>query len=130
MKPRYKIDYIALRDYLCALDRSEIETTFQKPENAALHEATTRLSIDEYAIGNPIGPIVEYGEPFLVDALGNDLSIVVLTKRRYKLPGGRAINGIFDRAIIDNCRSVYGNPLNGIWKIPSQFLTAIGGAAK
>ena len=66
--------------------------------------------------------IIDFGMPFLVDAVGNDISVVVLTKRKYKLPTGRAINAKFDRTLIDDCRMLYGTPLNGYWVIPERFL--------
>ena len=69
--------------------------------------------------------VINYGEPFLVDALGNDLSIVILSKRGYKLPTGRVIKAKFVTTIIGDCRSLFGTPLNGYWKIPSQFLTKL-----
>ena len=70
--------------------------------------------------------VIDYGTPFLVDAIGNDLSIIVQTKKKYKLPNnGRAIKGKFDRTLIDDCRKLYGTPLNGYWIIPQRFLNAL-----
>jgi len=61
--------------------------------------------------------------PFLVDALGNDLSICFLSRRKYKLPDGRVIRSKFYTTIIEDCRGLWGTPLNGYWVIPSQFIT-------
>jgi hypothetical protein len=69
--------------------------------------------------------LIDYGTSFLVDVLGNDLSIVVQTKRKYKLPNGRVIRGKLDRTLIDDCRKLYGTPLNGYWIIPDRFLIEI-----
>lgn len=123
MKPIFEIDYAGLKAYLEATTRDQIETTWQNPKNPRLVEGHTAAA-NEY-FGEKKIPEIGFGEPFLVDALGNDLSIVVLTRRRYKLPSGRVIGAKFDRTIIPDCRAHYGNPLNGQWKIPSQFLKPI-----
>ena len=128
MKPRYEIDYVGLFRYLSKMDRSEVQGCFVKPESPKLVEgllqytAESRDPVRQHDIG--------YGEPFLCDLLGNDLSIGIHTRRKYKLPTGRAIHAMFDRTMIHDCWLQYGTPLNGVWKIPSQFLTAIGGATK
>jgi hypothetical protein len=128
MKLKHKIDYKGLEDYLKTLDRKEIEGDFNKPENPKLIEGHSILDIDYFKIDiNKYKPesIIQYGEPFLVDAIGNDLSIVILSRRKYKLPTGRAINAKFVTTIIDDCRAIYGTPLNGYWKIPSHFIKPI-----
>lgn len=123
MKPRYKIDYCGLEQYLSKINRLDIETTWQNPGNPLLVEGLLQIDAESFEPVREIG--IAYGEPFLCDLLGNDLSIGVHTRRRYKLPNGRAVNCIFDRTIIADCRCQYGNPLNGVWQIPSQFLTNI-----
>jgi len=35
------------------------------------------------------------------------------------------IKARFVTTIIEDCRSLYGTPLNGYWKIPSQFISQI-----
>lgn len=124
MKLRYEIDYKGLEQYLMALERSEIETDWNKPENPKLIEGHTLKDVEFFKTHGKYQQetIIQYGEPFLVDALGNDLSVVMLTRRRYKLPTGRIINGIFITTIIDDCRAVFKSPLNGVWKIPKQFI--------
>lgn len=128
MKLRYKIDYKELEEYLKSIKYSEIETNWQKPENAKLIEGHSLEEIEYFKtditkISNET--IIKYGEPFMLDAIGNDLSIVILSKRGYKLPTGRVINAKFVTTIIDDCRSLYGRPLNGYWKIPNQFITKL-----
>jgi hypothetical protein len=125
MKLKYKIDYKGLDEYLKSLSYSEIETTWNKPETPKLIDGHTlddilffKADISKY----PKNSIIENGEPFLVDALGNDLSIVIASRKGYKLPNGRVIKAKFVTTIIEDCRSVYGTPLNGYWKIPSQFI--------
>lgn len=125
MKLKYTIDYKGLESFLRSLNYSEIQTTWQKPVDVKLIEVTTMdnieyLKLDKSTI--PADTIIEYGEPFMVDALGNDLSIVILSRRKYKLPNGRAIQAKFVTTVIDDCRALYGTPLNGYWKIPCQFL--------
>jgi hypothetical protein len=125
MKLKYKIDYEGLEKYLKSLDRSEIETNWNKPENPKLIEGVAMNDIEFFKKDKskiPLEKVIDYGTPFLVDALGNDLSIVILSRRNYKLPNGRVICAKFVSTVVDDCRSVYGTPLNGYWKIPSQFI--------
>lgn len=126
MKLKHKIDYKGLEEYLKSLNYSEIETNYNKPENAKLIEGVAMNDIVYFKKDMskiPLQKVITYGEPFLVDALGNDLSIVILSKRGYKLPTGRVIKAKYVTTIIDNCREIYGTPLNGYWKIPSQFIS-------
>jgi hypothetical protein len=128
MKLKYKIDYKGLENYLKTLGYSDIETNWHKPKNAKLIEGHSMEEIQFFKTDkSKIKPekIINYGEPFLVDALGNDLSIVILSKRGYKLPNGRVIKAKFVTTILDDCRSVFGSPINGYWKIPSQFISKL-----
>lgn len=126
MKLKHKIDYKGLEGYLKSLNYSEIETNWNKPQNAKLIEGVAMNDIVYFKKDMskiPLQKVIAYGEPFLVDALGNDLSIVILSKRGYKLPTGRVIKAKYVTTIIDNCREIYGTPFNGYWKIPSQFIS-------
>ena len=129
MKLKFDIDYKGLEEFLKSLKyESEIETTWNKPQNAKLIEGVAMNDIDFFKKDKskiPLEKVIDYGTPFLVDALGNDLSIVILAKRKYKLPNGRAIEAKFVTTIIDDCRKIYGTPLNGYWKIPNQFVKPI-----
>ena len=125
---KYEIDFKGLGNYLKTLSYSDIETNWQKPKNAKLIEGHSIDEIEYFKTDKskiPLEKVINYGEPFLVDALGNDLSIVILSKRKYKLPTGRAINAKFVRTLISDCRSLYGTPLNGYWIIPKRFLNAL-----
>lgn len=124
MKLKHNIDFKELERYIRRLDISEVETTWNKPVNPKLLECNTidelqyfKKDIDKI----PTGKIIQYGEPFLLDAVGSDLSVVVLSRRGYKLPTGRVINAKFITTIISDCRSLFGTPLNGYWEIPKQF---------
>lgn len=128
MKLKYEIDYKGLEKYLESLKYSEIETNWQKPENAKLIEGHSIDEINFFKTDKskiPLEKVINYGEPFMVDALGNDLSIVILSKRKYKLPTGRTINAKFVTTIIEDCRKLFGTPLNGYWKIPIEFIKPI-----
>jgi hypothetical protein len=125
MKLKHKIDYKGLENYLKSLKYSEIETNWNKPKNAKLIEGHSIEDIEYFKTDMskiPLSTVINYGEPFLVDALGNDLSIVILSKRTFKLPTGRLVHGKFVTTIIEDCRKLYGTPLNGYWKIPNEFL--------
>ena len=128
MELKYEIDYKGLEKYLKSLQYSEIETDWQKPENAKLIKGHSIEEIEYFKTDRSKisdEKIINYGEPFMVDVLGNDLSIVILSRRKYKLPTGRAIKAKFVTTVINNCRKTYGTPLNGYWKIPAQFIKPI-----
>lgn len=116
-----KIDYEGLKTFLESLSYSEIK-------NGALVTGFSRSDIDMFYKTDKaksqirLDQVIEYGQPFLVDAIGNDLSICFLTKRKYKLPTGRTVRAKFDRTIIEDCRAVLGSPLNDYFIIPDRFL--------
>lgn len=118
----YQIKYKELKQHLETL----CDADFQKNGNVGLIEEGHSIDdIEYFKIDKSkikLSQVINYGMPFLVDALGNDLSIVVLTKRKYKLPSGRAIKAKFDRTIIEDCHKLYGTALNGYWMIPDKFI--------
>jgi len=126
MKLKFTIDYKGLEAYLKSLNyKTEIETTWNKPQNAKLIEGVAMDDIEFFNKDKskiPLEKVIDYGTPFLVDALGNDLSIVILSRRKYRLPNGRAIRAKFVTTVIEDCRYIYGTPLNGYWKIPNEFI--------
>ena len=117
----YKIDYKGLKEFLNAL-------TYRGIKDGALVKAHARNDIDffyktdEEKSKITLNQVIEYGQPFLVDAIGNDLSVCILTKRKYKLPTGRVVPLKLDRTIIDDCRNVFGSPLNNYFVIPDKFI--------
>jgi hypothetical protein len=126
MKLRHEIDYEGLERFLRTLKREDIETCWRKPDNPKLITGKSVNSIEFFKIENtPPERVIAHGEPFLVDALGNDLSIVILSRKKYKLPTGRVIKAKFVKTIIKDCHEAYGTALNGYWKIPSQFIKQI-----
>lgn len=126
MKSKFKIRYIELTQYLKTLKDKDFQRNWNKNPDAPMKEGHSISDIeffkmDKYKIKSDT--VIDYGTPFLVDALGNDLSIIIQTRRKYKLPNnGRLIQGKFDRTLIDDCRTLYGTPLNGYWIIPDRFL--------
>ena len=122
------IDYQGLEKYLKSLKYSQIETPWNKSEGLKLIEGFSIAEIEYFKSDKskiPLSKVIIYGEPFLIDALGNDLSIVILSKKKYKLPNGRVIKSKFVKTIIYDCRSIFGTPINGYWKIPSQFISEL-----
>jgi len=67
--------------------------------------------------------VIKNKEPFLVDLLGNDLTIAYSMNRKYKTTDGRVVYCKQGSTVIKDCRKQYGSPLNGYWAIPTQFLT-------
>jgi hypothetical protein len=123
---KYKIKYKELTEYLKTLKESDFQRNRHNPD-AAMKEGHSIDDIIFFKMDKSkitLDTVIDYGAPFLVDALGNDLSIIIQTKRKYKLPNGRAVKGKFDRTLINDCRKLYGTPLNGYWIIPDRFLIA------
>jgi hypothetical protein len=126
MNKNLTIEEKGLKEYLMSLKLNEIQCEWRETPVIKLHHATTRDEIEIFKIDETTIPketIIEYNKPFLVDALGNDLSIVILTRKKYKI-NGRLVNAKFVTTIIEDCRSLYGTPLNGYWVIPEQFITS------
>ena len=117
----YKIDYKGLKEFLETL-------TYRSIKDGALVKAHARNDIDFFYKTDEdkskitLNQDIEYGQPFLVDAIGNDLSVCVLTKRKYKLPTGRVVRMKFDATIIHDCRKVLGSPVNNYYVIPDRFI--------
>ena len=123
---KYEVKYKELEAYLTSLPEKEFQNKMYNP-NGIIKEAELMNDIERFKMAPSslkLNQIVDYGMPFLVDALGNDLSICVLSRRKYRLPTGRCISAKFDRTIIENCRQNFGTPLNGCWVIPPQFIVS------
>ena len=123
---KFIIKYKELTDYLKTLKNKDFQRNWNKNPDAPMKEGHSIEDITFFKMDKSkitLDTLIDYGTPFLVDALGNDLSIIVQTKRKYKLPTGRTVRGKFDRTIINDCRKLYGTPLNGYWIIPDRFLS-------
>jgi hypothetical protein len=120
----YTIDYKGLKTFIETL-------TYRKIKDGALVEAHTRDDIDffyktdEEKSKITLDQVIEYGKPFLVDAIGNDLSVCILTRKKCKLPTGRVVRMKLDRIIIADCKKVFGSPVNGYYVIPDRFVNKI-----
>jgi len=128
MKSKFKIKYKELAEYLITLNEKDFQTNWNKNPECKIKEGHSIEEIELFKSDKSkitLDTVIFYGYPFLVDAIGNDLSIVILSKRKYKLPTGRLVHAKFDRTLIDDCRKTYGTPLNGYWIIPDNFLEAI-----
>lgn len=126
MKLKFDIDFEGLKTYLLCLKRDDIQNDFNKtPLSLKLLEGKSIDDIDFFKMDKTklnMSQVIWYGTPFLLDAIGNDLSICILSKKRYKLPTGRVIAAKFVATVIDDCHKVYGTALNGYWMIPRQFI--------
>ena len=121
---KYEVKYKELEAYLTSLPEKEFQNKMYNP-NGIIKEAELINYIEHFKIDvSKLDPaqIVNYGMPFMVDALGNDLSVCFLSRRKYKLPTGRVVSMKLGETVIDNCRKVFGTPLNGCWVIPQQFV--------
>lgn len=121
---KYEVKYKELEAYLTSLPEKEFQNKMYNP-NGIIKEAELINDIEHFKIDvSKLDPaqIVNYGMPFMVDALGNDLSVCFLSRRKYKLPTGRVVNMKLGETVVSNCRKVFGTPLNGCWIIPPQFI--------
>ena len=120
---KVEIDYTGLTKFLKSLKLKDFEQY-----NNKVCKIEQGYSVNEIELHKMDKTMIRYSQVinnndyFLVDALGNDLSIIILTRKKYKLPSGRVILGKFHKTIISDCREQYGSPLNGYWKIPDKFL--------
>lgn len=110
-----EIYFEELRTFLLSLTYEDFK------ENKIIKNANAEGEVD-INLKDSDSEIIKYGEYFLVDALGNDLTILKLSKRNYKLPTGRVVRGKFIKTIIKDCREVFGSCLNGYWAIPKKYL--------
>ena len=123
---KYEVKYKELEAYLTSLPEKEFQNKMYNP-NGIIKEAELMNDIERFKMAPSslkLNQIVDYGMPFLVDALGNDLSVCFLSRRKYKLPTGRVVSMKLGETVVSNCRKVFGTPLNGCWVIPPQFIIA------
>lgn len=119
------IDIEKLKVFLSELSINQIERNWGTNKDLKLLEGNAIDDIERF--GKKCYPnlkeesVIPYGGYFLVDALGNDLSICKLTKRKFKNPNGRLVRSKYILNIIPDCRKLWGDCLNGYWKIPEQF---------
>ena len=129
----YEIDIVGLTEFLFSLKLEDIEkqNTNNRLEDKLLNktykliETNTIRDIDRFDFDKSkitLDRVVFYDEPFLVDKIGNDLSIVILTKRRYKDNFGNVGFCKLVTTVVNDCNKLYGTSLNGYWKIPEQFI--------
>lgn len=112
---RYNVDYIWLQKYLIDLKYNDFESFHSKEFNHKIPFVETILDHPDR------DDVLWYWEPFLVDILWNDLSIVRPAKTKERI-WWRWLNVRFDRTIVPDCRWIYWSPLNWCWKIPEKFI--------
>ncbi len=122
---KYKIKYKELSEFLSALNRSDFDRDWQNNNDVKMKKGFAMDDIEYFKkdISKiPTDQIIDYGMPFLVDAIGNDLSVCTLQRREFKLPTGRLVRMKLRETIIHDCHQNYGTALNGYWIIPSEFI--------
>ena len=122
---KYNIKYIELSEFLSKLDRTDFYRDYEVRDNLKLKRGFAMDDIEYFKkdISKiPKDQIIDYGMPFLVDAIGNDLSVCTLQKREFKLPTGRLVRMKLRHTVINDCHKTYGTAMNGYWIIPSEFL--------
>jgi len=128
---KYIIDYIGLENWLINditykdfyPPKKGYEPKITKAFTAADVERFCKTAAKKSKI--TLDQFVDYGKPFILDCIGNDLSVCQLTRGRHKLPTGRVIGSKFDRTIIKDCKAIYGSCINGYWVIPDKFIDYI-----
>lgn len=121
MKTKTVIDYTELEKFLKTLTYRKIQDG-ELTKAHAMNDIEMFYKTDENKSKITLDQVIDYGMPFLVDAIGNDLSICILTKRKHRLPSGRIVKMKFDKTIIFNCENIFGSCLNGYFVIPDRFL--------
>lgn len=119
---KYKIDYEGLKAYLQALTSEDFIEQIKITKGHAMDDIEF-FKKDKSKIA--LNQVIDYGTPFMTDALGGDLSILVLSKRKYKLPTGRVVTSKFDRSIIEDVVKTFNgySSIGHYWMIPEQFIT-------
>ena len=123
---KYKIKYKELSEYLSKLTREDFDRYGYKDDANPLIKKGYAMNDIEFFKKDiskiPKEQIIDYGSPFLVDAIGNDLSVCTLQRRKFKLPTGRLVRMKLRETVINDCHKNYGTALNGYWIIPSEFV--------
>jgi hypothetical protein len=121
---KYEIKYKELTEYLETLKYRDFWD--ESSENYMQKAYTTKeLEFSKNKDRFEGEQFIDYGMPYLVDVLGNDLSLVWSTKKKHKLKtcsGVRSLSLKFDRTLIKDCRTVLGSCVNGYWAIPKRFI--------
>ena len=125
---KFKIDYKGLKEYLEGLTANDFRgrKAHIGPVSDMIRKGSSIDDILHFGTDTktvPLSDVIFQGQPFLLDLVGNDLTVATLTRKKYRNPVGRLVKVKFDKTIIDDCRRCYGTPLNGYWIIPSQFIT-------
>ena len=123
---KYKIKYKELSEYLSTLKREDFDRDGYKDSINPLIKKGYAMDDIEFFKKDiskiPKEQIIDYGTPFLVYAIGNDLSVCTLQKREFKLPTGRLVRMKLRETVINDCHKNYGTALNGYWIIPIEFI--------
>ena len=122
MTAKFIIDIKGLKEYL----KTKKYKDFHKGGSvlqANIIEDIERFKMDKSKI--TLDSVIYFNRPFLVDSVGNDLTVAVLTKRKYKNPDGRVVGFKHLQTVIDDCEKIYGSCINGCWIIPDKFILPI-----
>ena len=125
---KYLIDITELRKYLNSLKETDFRDAAGRRgvnPSGIIKRAETIEEIEHFNLDKSkitLDTVIFNGMPFLCDILGNDLSIVELTKKTNKMPNGRKLNFKFVETVINDCHKIFGTALNGYWIIPEQFI--------
>ncbi|HAA11010.1 MAG TPA: hypothetical protein DCE41_04650 [Cytophagales bacterium] len=87
-----------------------------------IKSAVLRKEIERYKCyaNVPAENIVEYGEPFFVDAFEGELSLVIHMRRKIRYPGGWMTYHKYLGCMIPNTLEAFGNYLNNYWVVPKE----------
>jgi hypothetical protein len=115
-----EVKYEELEKYLRTLTYDDFEN-----ENSPNHLQKAYTNQELMLTNNPKAydkqKFIAYGEPYLVDVIGCDISVVWSSSKKHKIKtscGERSLNMEFDRTLMKN----FGFVVNGYWAIPEQFI--------
>lgn len=125
-----KINYEELTKYLKTLNRDDFEDQGYgyKNKNPKIKLFNSEIEIEIFKKDRSkitLDTYVNYGDFFIVDLIGGDLSVCKLTRRKYKTPKGRMVSCKLIKTLIDDCHSIYETALNGCWVIPRKFISEV-----
>lgn len=117
-----KIDFESLKKFLLTLEADDFRNETKIKKCSCQNEIEYfEKNFNKKHMSSIDKIIIKNGGYFLVDVLGNDLTIVKSTRRGYKLPNGRVVNCKVIHTVINDCHNIYGTALNGYWAIPNEF---------
>jgi len=115
-----------LKDWLLTLTVNDFRSSMEKGSQHEL-ACTMRVDIERFGNAEEIKPtIIKYGDLFLVDVHGGELTIAKHTKRKFNVRSRSNTTRLVSckpivSYLIEDTQTVYGSYVNGCFAIPQRF---------